>query len=310
MKEIPASFTDEKKDAGLDVTWIGHSTVLIQIDGFTVLTDPNFNTRTFPVVGPKRFHESLPVLPERLPEIDVAIISHNHYDHLDKQSVKALIPKVKYFLVPLKVGEKLLKWGVAAQNITELDWWDSVETLPGLTITATPSRHFSGRGIGDSNETLWASWVIKSQNHSVFFSGDSGYSSAFKKIGEAFGPFDITLIECGAYSRFWSDIHMMPEESVQAHQDLKGIVMIPIHWSTFNLAIHDWFEPIERALAESRRKGVTLATPMAGETITYGKQLPQTAWWRQLIKRDASSSVAAKFVNKQNSRRCFLNTEC
>lgn len=282
----------KRQASGLHATWVGHATVLLQVDGHTILTDPMFSRRTFPLVGPKRFLARPPITIDQLPDIDVVLISHNHYDHLDKASIRQLIPRVGHFIVPLKVGKKLAAWGVSPSSISELAWWDEISPVPGLTLTATPARHFSGRGLRDGNKTLWASWAISGPDHSVFFSGDSGYTSAFKAIGEKLGPFDLTLMECGAYSPFWPDIHMQPEESVQAHRDVQGGVMVPIHSGTFNLAIHDWFEPMERALKAAGKKGVTLATPMAGDTVTIGKALPQTAWWRPKQAPGLASSTA------------------
>ena len=193
-------------------------------------------------------------------------ISHDHYDHLDKGTIKAIKAKVAFFIVPLKLGNYLRDWGVNEDNIVELDWWQSID-ISGIEFIATPTQHFSGRGLLDRDETLWASWVIRSQTSNIYFSGDSGYFSGFKEIGEKYGAFDITFIETGAYNHLWKEIHMMPQESVQAHIDLKGKVMVPIHNSTFDLAMHDWFEPLDKVSELSKTMGVSLSTPIVGEMI-------------------------------------------
>ncbi|AFU99506.2 MBL fold metallo-hydrolase [Simiduia agarivorans] len=261
---------------------LGHSTVLIELDGQWLLTDPVFSERASPVqwLGPKRFHP-VPVALNALPPITAVVISHDHYDHLDRASIEALAESTEYFLVPLGVGEYLRTWGVAAEKIIELDWWQS-HAIGSLRLTATPAQHFSGRGLFDKDSTLWASWAIESQQAKVFFSGDSGYFSGFKTIGDRLGPFDITLIETGAYNHLWEAIHMLPEQSVQAHLDLRGKAMIPIHNSTFDLALHDWFEPLERAQAAADARGVQLVTPIMGEAVSICAPAPSLAWWRAL----------------------------
>ncbi|MBE1273605.1 MBL fold metallo-hydrolase [Enterovibrio baiacu] len=258
---------------------LGHSSVLMKLDGKLVMADPVFSERASPVqfFGPKRFHET-PISLEALPDIDVVVISHDHYDHLDKHSVKTLESKVGMFLVPLKVGQTLREWGVSADKITELDWWES-KTVNGIAYTLTPTQHFSGRGLTDRDSTLWGSWVIESSEKKVYFSGDSGYFEGFKEIGERFGPFDLTMIETGAYNTLWSHIHMFPEQSVQAHIDLNGKVMMPIHNSTFDLSMHDWDEPLEKSLRIANERGVTLVSPEIGQRLEVGEVLPVVNWW-------------------------------
>lgn len=258
---------------------LGHSSVLMKLDGKLVMADPVFSERASPVqfLGPKRFHDT-PISLEALPDIDVVVISHDHYDHLDKHSVKTLESKVGMFLVPLKVGQTMREWGVSADKITELDWWES-KTVNGITYTLTPTQHFSGRGLSDRDSTLWGSWVIESSEKKVYFSGDSGYFEGFKEIGERFGPFDLTMIETGAYNTLWSHIHMFPEQSVQAHIDLKGKVMMPIHNSTFDLSMHDWDEPLEKSLRIANERGVTLVSPEIGQRLEVGEVLPVVNWW-------------------------------
>ena len=252
---------------------------MLKLEGQIVMIDPVFSDRASPIqwAGPKRFHQP-PIATEDIEQIDVVIISHDHYDHLDKGTIKAIKDKVGTFLVPLNVGKHLVDWGVAAEKVVELDWWQSKQ-VGGVEFTATPTQHFSGRGLLDRDETLWASWVINSPESKIFFSGDSGYFGGFKEIGEKFGPFDLTFIETGAYNRLWSEIHMMPEESVQAHLDLQGKVMVPIHNSTFDLAMHDWFEPLDRVSELSRQQQVTLSTPVVGEFVDVLNAPAENAWW-------------------------------
>ncbi|USD37485.1 MBL fold metallo-hydrolase [Ferrimonas sp. SCSIO 43195] len=258
---------------------LGHSTVLMQLDGKWLLTDPVFSERASPVqwAGPKRFHDS-PLALADLPEITAVVISHDHYDHLDKAAIQALDAKVNWFVTPLKVGNHLRQWGIDDDKIIELDWWQQT-VIEGLTLTATPSQHFSGRGLLDRDRTLWASWVVAGADTRVFFSGDSGYFSGFKEIGDRLGPFDLTLIETGAYNDLWSEVHMLPEESLQAHRDLRGKVMLPIHNGTFDLALHDWFEPLQRIQQLARQHGVTLATPIFGEAVPLQREFVSQSWW-------------------------------
>lgn len=281
MREIPAAeLAEPAGDA--KVYRLGHSSVLIQLDGETVLTDPVFSERASPVqwMGPKRFHP-LPFELTSLPRIAAVVISHDHYDHLDKGSILALDEKVERFLVPLKVGDHLRRWGIADDKIVELDWWQS-HAVGSLKFTATPAQHFSGRGLGDRDETLWASWAIEGREAKIFFSGDSGYFDGFREIGKRLGPFDLTLIETGAYNALWSKIHMLPEQSVQAHIDLQGRAMLPIHNSTFDLALHDWFEPLERSAAAAWERNVRLITPIIGASVSI--KHPQVAeyWWQDM----------------------------
>jgi L-ascorbate metabolism protein UlaG (beta-lactamase superfamily) len=198
-----------------------------------------------------------------LPQIDAILISHDHYDHLDLGSMKALAEKTTHLYVPLDVGAHLERWGVPAEKITKMDWWQET-TLQGLTFAATPARHFSGPGFTDKMKALWTSWVIQGKTDKIFFSGDSGYFEGFKEIGAKYGPFDITLKEDGQYNELWSSIHMMPEQSVQAHIDLKGKLLLPINWVTFALAMHSWTDLIEHITAEAAKRDVNITTPHIG----------------------------------------------
>ncbi len=257
----------------------GHSTLLFKIDDRIVITDPMFGQRASPFsfMGPKRFHEN-PIEAEDMPFIDVIVISHNHYDHMDEYSLNALKDNFGAMYVPLGIKEKMVEIGLDASKIIELDWWQSVQN-GSLSFTATPSQHFSGRGLFDGDETLWASWVINSSKSSIFFSGDSGYFRGFKDIGDKFGPFDMTFMENGAYNENWAEIHMMPEQAVQAHIDLKGKIMFPIHNGTFDLALHSWTEPFERVLLEAQKRGVKVVHPKMGEVIPLKEYSSTAKWW-------------------------------
>ena len=233
----------------------------------------------------------MPLAPEALPRITAVVISHNHYDHLDRGTVRRLAANVDYFVVPLGVGEHLRDWGVDRESIVELDWWDELE-LGDLTLAATPAQHFSGRSLTDRNKTLWASWVIQGGGAKLFFSGDSGYFDGFREIGEHYGPFDITMIENGAYNEAWRTVHMMPEESVQAHIDLRGRAMLPIHNSTFDLSIHAWHEPLERVSALARQRGVHLLTPVISAPVQVLSPQPTYAWWRSEQEQRVADGAA------------------
>ncbi|MFP1678272.1 MBL fold metallo-hydrolase [Alloalcanivorax sp. C16-2] len=259
---------------------LGHSTVLLKLNHRYWLTDPVFSKRASPVqwAGPARFHEP-PIRIEELPPITGVILSHDHYDHLDRTAIRRLAEKVEYFVAPLGVGDQLVRWGVEAAKVEQLDWWQSTE-IEGLRLTATPAQHFSGRGLRDGNQSLWASWVIEAAELRVFFSGDSGYFDGFKAIGDAYGPFDLALVETGAYNERWTYVHMLPEQSLQAHLDLRGRWMLPIHNGTFNLALHPWHQPFERITALAAEHGVSITTPMMGERLDLHAPASGTPWWR------------------------------
>ena len=266
--------------SGLRATWIGHASVLLELDGARVLVDPVFSARCSPVsfIGPERFFAP-PIALSELPKIDAVIISHDHYDHLDMASVQALAARGAQFVVPLGIGAHLERWGVPAKQIDDLDWYEQ-KKLGRLQLTATPARHYSGRRGLDSDATLWASWVIAGDAHRVFFSGDTGYSAEFRRIGERFGPFDLTLIKAGASDPTWEQIHMSPEDAVRTHQDVRGRLLLPVHWGTFNLAYHAWNEPAERVARAARAAGVSYTLPRPGEWVEPGVNQPSAAWWR------------------------------
>lgn len=262
--------------------WFGHSAALLLLDGKTLLLDPMFGKAPspFPLIGGKRFSEKLPLEIKQLPAIDAVLISHDHYDHLDYGSIMKLKDKVKQFFVPLGVAQHLVKWGIDPAKIEEHDWWEEF-SCQGLQLACTPARHFSGRSLADRDATLWCSWVIYGHAAKIFFSGDSGYGPHFKEIGDKYGPFDLTLMECGQYDERWATIHMMPEETVQAHLDLRGKVMIPIHWGAFTLALHDWTDPVERAVKAAKERNTMISTPKIGETVfIQAASYPASAWWR------------------------------
>ncbi|HYH74841.1 MAG TPA: MBL fold metallo-hydrolase [Candidatus Saccharimonadales bacterium] len=265
------------------ITWFGHSAFMLQMKGKTMLLDPMFGKTASPfeLIGPKRFTTGLPLNIDELPPIDAVIISHDHYDHLDYDTVHKLRYAVGHFFVPLGIGSHLERWGVLPERITELDWWQTAE-LDGIKLACTPSRHFSGRTLTDRFATLWASWVINDGTTNVFFSGDTGYGPHFKEIGNKYGPFDLTLLECGQYNERWPNIHMMPEMTAQAHLDLRGKQMIPMHWGSFVLALHDWTDPVERVLKAAAANGSIVLTPRLGEVVhLQDGSLPQTQWWKE-----------------------------
>jgi L-ascorbate metabolism protein UlaG (beta-lactamase superfamily) len=268
---------------GLRLTWMGHSSVLAEIDGHRVLFDPVWGERCspFPFAGPKRLHP-VPLPLAALGPVDVVVISHDHYDHLDMPSIKALADTDTLFAVPLGVGAHLEHWGVSPDRLRELDWNEETK-VGGLTLTATPARHFCGRGLRNTQHTLWASWVVAGDEHRIYHSGDTGYFEGFKDIGAAHGPFDATMIQIGAYSEFWPDIHMTPEEGMRAHLDLQGGqahgVLLPIHWGTFNLALHAWAEPGEWTADAAEAAGQAVATPRPGEPFEPGAELTTDRWW-------------------------------
>jgi L-ascorbate metabolism protein UlaG (beta-lactamase superfamily) len=267
----------------LAVSWFGHSTALVEIDGYRVLTDPVWSNRCSPsdVVGPQRLHPP-PVQLEGLPAVDAVIISHDHYDHLDIDTVMALVRMQRApFLVPLGVGAHLRAWGVPETRIIELDWNQSAK-VGELSVICVPARHFSGR-LFTRNNTLWASWALVGPSHRAYFGGDTGYTKSFAQIGADHGPFDLTLLPVGAYNTAWPDIHMNPEEAVRAHLDVTDSgsgLLVPIHWGTFRLAPHPWAEPVERVLKAAELEHVQVAVPTPGQRIDPSGPLRFSPWWR------------------------------
>jgi L-ascorbate metabolism protein UlaG (beta-lactamase superfamily) len=272
LKQLPPT--------SLRVTWLGHSTLLIETGGKRFLTDPVWYNRVSPFdfAGPKRFFQN-PVSLSSLPPIDAVLLSHDHYDHLDKQTILQLAKQHIPIITMMRVGRRLVNWGIPKALVTELDWWQATDLGNGFVVTATPSRHFSGRWLTDRFTTLWGAFAIKSPTHNIFFGADSGYYNGFTTIGERLGPFDIAMLEIGAYNEEWEAIHMGPKNAVQAALDLGNPLLLPIHWGTFKLAMHPWKEPVEQLQLEAERKNVRLVLPAPGETITIGNEAYNSQWW-------------------------------
>lgn len=289
---------------GLRATWLGHSTVLVEIDGLRVLTDPVWGARASPsrLAGPRRF-QPVPVALRALPPLDLVLVSHDHYDHLDYPTIRELARQSVPFVTSLGVGAHLQAWGVPAERIVELDWWESYR-LPNaeLSVHAAPSQHFSGRALKDRNATLWSSLVIESPRHRVFFSGDTGLTTEYAAIRERFGPFDLVMLEVGAFHPTWGDIHLGPENALEALALLGGGAFLPVHWGTFALAMHDWDEPAETLLAQGPKRGAQLLMPRLGEPVEPAHGQAPTPWWRAagspLPARPASRADEAVVIPK------------
>lgn len=275
--------------SGLRVTWMGHSSQLVELDGLRILTDPVWSERVSPFTwaGPKRWFQP-PIAMEDLPPIDAVVVSHDHYDHLDQPTMVALKEQTKaVFIVPLGVGAHLEYWGVPVDRIVELDWWERT-TVGAVDIVATPARHASGRYLFDNDAKLWASYAFLGPTRRAWFSGDTGLFPAMRDIGERLGPFDVTMIETGQYHRAWPDWHIGPEQAVLAHQMLRGQVMLPIHWALFGLAYHGWTEPAERVRAAATRASVTLLLPRPGQSVEPGAEPVREQWWPTLTWETAA----------------------
>ena len=266
--------------SGLRVTWLGHSTLFLEIDGVRVLTDPVWGQRASPLAfaGPKRFHPP-PVPLAEMPPLDAVIVSHDHYDHLDRGTIRSLARTNVPFITSLGVGAHLERWGVPAHRVTELDWWEEA-SVGRLTITAAPAQHFSGRAIRDRNTTLWSSFHLRGPSHSFFYGADSGLTPEFTAIGQRLGPFDAVALEIGAYHPAWGDIHMGAENALAARALLGSGAFLPVHWGTFNLAMHPWDEPAETVLRLAPRAGVPLLMPKLGEPVEPMHEHVVDPWWR------------------------------
>lgn len=271
-----------RPETGLRATWLGHSTVLLEIDGLRVLTDPVWGERASPLgfAGPKRF-QPVPVALGALPPLDAIVVSHDHYDHLDYPTIRALVRGDAPFVTSLGVGAHLEAWGVPPERIHELDWWESFK-LPGseLEITAAPSQHFSGRNVADRNATLWSSFALRTGRRRVFFSGDTGLTAEYAEIRERLGPFDLVMLEVGAFHPAWGEIHLGPENALEALALLGGGSFLPVHWGTFNLAIHAWDDPAETLLRLAPGRGANLVMPLLGQPVEPARAEPPAPWWR------------------------------
>ncbi|MEJ6022505.1 MBL fold metallo-hydrolase [Ramlibacter sp. PS4R-6] len=276
----PVAGSDLKRPVppGLRARWLGHASVLLEIDGVRVMTDPVLSRRVSPFqfIGPARLHAT-PLAIGALQNVDAVVISHDHFDHLDMDTVQALARGGTRFFVGLGIGAHLLRWGVPAAQVQDMDWWDSA-TIGGVTIHCLPARHYSGRKSMD-NSTLWSSWMIKGPRNSVYFSGDTGYAGHFKEIREKLGAPDLSMLKIGAYDETWKDIHMTPESAVRAHMELGAKTLLPVHWATFNLAYHAWDEPIVRTLAAAKAAGAQVVTPKPGQLFDTAARFTNQAWY-------------------------------
>ena len=272
-----------KEGEGGRFVWFGHSVLLLRLQGMTVLVDPMFGPNAAPIspVAVRRYSiDTLRVI-EELPDVDVCLLTHDHYDHLDYESIRRLRSKVGRFLLPLGVGRHLLAWGVAEAKVHEYDWWEET-TMDGLSLTFTPSRHFSGRGLTDRAKSLWGGWALRGERERVWLSGDGGYGAHLKEIGDRLGPFDLAFMECGQYNEAWHALHMYPEESVRAAVDARAARVVPVHWGAFSLAQHTWREPVERFLTEAERLEVPCLVPRLGQLVAMAEPFEPVTWWREL----------------------------
>jgi len=260
--------------------WYGHSALLMRINNKTILIDPMFGPNAAPVApfAIKRFSADTLAIIDELPPIDLLLLTHDHYDHLDYDSIQKLVPKVKQYYVALGTARHLIKWGVAAAAIQEFDWWDE-KLFDDIQVTFTPGRHFSGRGLSDRGKSLWGGWAFKTAGENIYFSGDGGYGEHFKTVGEKLGPFDLGFMECGQYNAYWHQIHMYPEEAVQAAIDAKVKRIMPVHWAGFPLSLHTWKEPVERFTAAAEKNNMDVIIPRLGELISVDGNRNEERWW-------------------------------
>lgn len=289
----PVATWQTRAETGLRVTWLGHSTLLVEIDGVRILTDPVWGQRVSPLkfAGPKRFHPP-PAPLASLPPLDAVIVSHDHYDHLDRPTIRALAKMRVPFITSLGVGAHLEKFGVAPERITELDWWEKT-SVRDVTVTATPAQHFSGRGIRDRNTTAWSSMHLQGPTHSFFFGSDTGLTDEYLEIAKRFGTFDMVALEIGAFHPAWGDIHMGPANALKAHAMLGSGMFLPIHWSTFNLAMHPWDEPAETLLRLASASGASLVMPKLGQAVEPSRAPAIMPWWRDVDAHGAPEPISS-----------------
>ncbi|MEC8128194.1 MAG: MBL fold metallo-hydrolase [Pseudomonadota bacterium] len=286
LPEVRGPLPDDLRDTSDTVkfTWLGHATVLASINGKTILFDPVFSESAAPVSWAVKRYQPPAIGIEELPQIDFIVISHDHYDHLDMNAVKFFKESNTRFLVPLGVASHLEYWGISRDKVTEFDWWQS-RTIAGITFTCAPAQHFSGRtGTIAMQKTLWSSWAVRTEATSVYFSGDSGYAGHFKEIGDRLGPFDLTFIDAGQYNERWRQVHNLPPEVMDAFDDLRGDILVPIGWGMFTLALHDWYEPPVEISSRAFEIGATVAIPRFGEWVDIRQRLPDKKWWEPLIE--------------------------
>ncbi|MGQ2983522.1 MBL fold metallo-hydrolase [Flavobacterium sp.] len=264
------------------LVWFGHSSYFMQVDGKKILADPVFSGNASPVKFTTKAFAGADVYGvQDMPEIDILIITHDHWDHLDYETILKLKPKVKKVVTGLGTAEHLQTWGYDMARVEERDWNESITLGSGFTIYTTPARHFAGRTF-TRNKAMWMSFVLQSPSFRIFLGGDSGYDYFFKEIGERFGPFDLAILECGQYNANWEYIHMLPEQVVAAAHDLKTKKLLPVHWAKFSLALHDWDEPIIRVTTEAEKQGMPILTPMIGEKVSLDKPQVFRKWWEGL----------------------------
>ena len=280
VKVSKAALLNNKTETQL--LWFGHSSALLQIDGLNLLFDPMLSKvpAPHPMLGSDRYSNELPIEIADLPYTDAVFISHDHYDHLDLPTIQELDAKVGHYYVPLGVGLHLEQWGISKERITEMDWWQA-GSVKGVDFTFTPARHFSGRKLGTRNRTLWGGWAIQGAQHKILFTGDTGYGPHFKEIGERLGEFDLAMVECGQYNPRWANIHLMPEQTIQAGMEANAKYIMPIHWGAFTLALHEWDDPVERAVAEAERLEQPVVAPMIGELVRINQPPKLSYWWRK-----------------------------
>lgn len=268
----------------LKLVWLGHSTFFVNFNGKVILFDPVFSKAGSPIgFINKRFQKPAIALAD-MPEIDYIVISHDHYDHLDMETIQFFKDKKAKFIVPLGLSSYLTGWGIDGERIREFDWWETAE-MDGIEFVCTPAQHFSGRSQAHKNNTLWGSWVVRDKKQSLYYSGDSGYAGHFKAIGEKYGPFDISLISNGQYNIQWPMSHLHPEETGKAYLELKSRSLLPLHWGMFNISTHNWYDPIEDIDQIAKEKGLNLLTPMMGEIVYVGQTRPFEKWWKRLINK-------------------------
>jgi len=281
---LPSVRTDLRNlpDGAPVIVWFGHSSYLLKIAGKVIVVDPVFSGHAAPLPGiAKAFPGSNVYGVDDMPDIDILVITHDHYDHLDYHTILKLAPKVRHICTSLGVGSHLEYWGIDKQRIREMDWEDET-VVDGAILTAMPARHFSGRGAGAAR-TLWSSFVLRMSGYTIYLGGDSGYGPHFREIGSRFGPVDLAILECGQYGEYWPDIHMLPEETVEAARELGAKLLLPVHWGKFSLAFHPWDEPVRRVVAAAAAAGIPVTTPLIGEMVVIGQTEPRQKWWEGVL---------------------------